>query len=314
MYNLKIMHNYIFHILSNIRKLEHVQDETLRDQVIDELEIDLNKWRKFLEKQQPQSVVFAEIALIIENNTHQLLFIKDSILQINKIRFRSLHDVIFKNLLKLNIKPPTLTTSLFGEFIKGITYFSVQEKATQLPIYHRLISCGPKSPSEASIVFRKRFNQCHPSMSLDDRKDVKQRIQTCQIERLVYDEIYKNVELFLPGEDRSQNASHLHRLLLTQDDFKSCFPNVKLDVKVSFRKFAQVMKPVTLTITRTVQGSTHPHHPHVSTLVFKRETILLHDGTVIYQPEVECLKYIESKSWFKIQDFNFENKKWERTS
>lgn len=41
------MHNYIFHILSNIRKLEHVQDETLRDQVIDELEIDLIKWRKF---------------------------------------------------------------------------------------------------------------------------------------------------------------------------------------------------------------------------------------------------------------------------
>jgi hypothetical protein len=290
-------------VSSTIRYLEYLPlDSDLRTNTISELKTHLKTWFGILKTSSPQ-----DISAFADNNTSQLVFVKESLLKIDKIGFRSFHDKIFTNILKINKSPPTLTTELFSEFIKGITYFQSHQLRNRVPIYHRLMACGPGNEE-----FRINFNQCTSTMDAASRKDIKKRIETCYIERLLYNEIYKKVELFLPNQEITQNPGHLNWLDETKGDFATCFPNVDIKVTADFATFLKVSKPIEMQIVRTIKGS------HKSTTVFKKKTIMLHDGTIIYEPDVVVIKTIRGENnqmsgWFKTQQFAQETTEWKRT-
>jgi hypothetical protein len=133
-------------------------------------------------------------------------------------------------------------TRIFGEFIKGITYFKDGEYNLDKPVYHRLMSCENRS-----AVFRSMYQQCNTTTS--KKKIAKHRIETCYIERLIYDELYKNQRLHFPAkgdEERSQDEGHNSWLEQTKADFNSCFPNVDLKVKLEYNN----VYPIKVTIMR----------------------------------------------------------------
>jgi hypothetical protein len=99
---------------------------------------------------------------------------------------QSLHDKIFK-ILNINKYTPLNITRHLGEFIKGITYFSYQQPIDDAPIYHRLSSCG-----NGSIAFREKYNQCTAALTFKEKRNIKKQIETCYIERLIYNELYKD--------------------------------------------------------------------------------------------------------------------------
>ncbi|MFM2010356.1 MAG: hypothetical protein RLZZ479_747 [Bacteroidota bacterium] len=67
---------------------------------------------------------------------------------------------------------------------------------------------------------------------------VKRQIQTCYLERLIYDDLYKKQTLFFPKQgdaSPAQDDGHVHWLEQTKRDYLTCFPNE--DIKVSLEEF-----------------------------------------------------------------------------
>lgn len=94
---------------------------------------------------------------------------------------------------KMPKSPALRITRVFGEFIKGITYF---KDGVDKPAYYRLL-CGG-------------------------------RIETCYIESLIYDQLYKNQRIHCDEE-------YIAWLEQTKTKFNTCFPNVDLQVQLEFR-------------------------------------------------------------------------------
>ena len=148
---------------------------------------------------------------------------------------RSVHDKIFVNLLSFDKSTPLKITKVFDEFLKGITYFSTQTAPQKSPAYHRLSSCGT-----GTDAFRQAYNQCHQTMKKTKVAKVKKQIETCYIERLIYDDLYKK-------QSPSQDVGHTHWLEQTKHDFQTCFPDV--EINVSIKEFKDSM-PLTLRIQK----------------------------------------------------------------
>ena len=216
-------------------------------------------------------------------------------------QLRSDHDRIFTKILRLEKTIPLGLTLLFQEFIKGITYFASQESSIS-PIYHRLESCG-----RGDDAFRKSFQQCHLNMTKDDRQTVKKKIETCYIERLIYNEMYMYQTLHFPQvghEQHSQDKEHVYRLFeVTRRDFKSCFPNLDIAVKLEFEQHM----PVQLTITRLLK--THKKRKRTSHEVYKKT--VRHGIVPCYIPIVECWRRTDINTYVKTQGY-VANKPWDK--
>ena len=148
---------------------------------------------------------------------------KDPIIQ-------SYHDKIFKNTLKMS-KPVLGITRIFGEFVKGITYFKQGEYNLEKPVYHRLMSCG-----DGNLAFRRIYQQCQNDSS--KKRIAKRRIETCYIERLIYDHLYKTQSLHFPSkgdEEKTQDEGHKNWLEQTKEAFQTCFPTVELQIELEYR-------------------------------------------------------------------------------
>ena len=78
---------------------------------------------------------------------------------------------------------------MFEAFIQGITHFENKNYGIRdaQPSYHRLFSCGP-----GDTPFRTTFQRCAVGMGRAERLDVRKRIETCYIERLIHDDIYRH--------------------------------------------------------------------------------------------------------------------------
>jgi hypothetical protein len=127
---------------------------------------------------------------------------------------RSLHDKIYN---KLQISRYTShVTSLFEEFIKGITYFE-----------HR----------QGNLI-------CTAELSKHEIQRRRPLIERCYIERLIYDEIYKYYTFHFPTKNDSPN---LFCMKLTKEDFESCFPDTQIVVNIDHEDNV----PVRATIVRT---------------------------------------------------------------
>lgn len=112
-----------------------------------------------------------------------------------------------------------LITNVFNEFVLGITYFTTDPTGTIYddPIYHRNDSCPPKNMQ--NLV-------CDASGIGGTHDDVKKRMYTCYIERLIYDELWQQINVM------QQNTGHLDWLEDIKKAFRTCFPNTVITVFV----------------------------------------------------------------------------------
>lgn len=139
-------------------------------------------------------------------------------------------DRIFKNLLSsINVvNDRKKVTDLFDEFIKGITYFSNQQRfSTFQPAYHRESSCSRKGePNKKCTSFDKRNSS---------------DIERCYIERLIYDEMWNHMM------NSQQDANHVNLLQDTKMAYTTCFP--KTEIKVTIIRFHE-NNPITVEILK----------------------------------------------------------------
>jgi hypothetical protein len=207
------------------------------------------------------------------------------------------HDRIFTKLFGVSRRIPTNLTRVFQDFIKGITYFKHQT-TVEVPVYHRLLACGP-----GDDAFRKLFQQCEPDMDRDRRNDVRKRIETCYVERLLYDAMYRHATLHFARtgtEDHQQDAAHQLRLVLTQSDFKTCFPNLDIKVDVEF----ETHWPVSVRICRYVRSDL------VSVETYQKH-IAFSTGAKRYEDVVYARRVTKQNAYVKNQSFEYATN-WKR--
>lgn len=204
---------------------------------------------------------------------------------------RSLHDKIFVKALECDKAMRLSVTTLFENFIKGLTYFAKEQSKTT-PIYHRLYSCGPHSETH-------RLGNLVCSTSLTEMEIGRRRIliERCYIERLIYDQLYIHETLHFPTSGNSihqQNAGHLYRLDLTRKDFESCFPDVKITVEIEY----QDGFPYSLIVQRKDQAK------KVDTYLKYYKTVRLNNrGVREYEDIVTVVKIENGKTFTKTNTF-----------
>jgi hypothetical protein len=118
----------------------------------------------------------------------------------------------------LNVAKTNHVTEIFNQFVKGITYFHDQElhdKTKPGPAYHRINSCpAAKTPN---VI-------CKESTSSEE----KQSVETCYVERLIYDHIWTNMT------SMPQNESHLLWLQDTEKAYSVCYPEHKIKLSIIY--------------------------------------------------------------------------------
>jgi hypothetical protein len=224
--------------------------------------------------------------------------IKRILQNINHTVVRTVRDQVITQILMVKNERVFNLSTIFENFIKGITYFYYQNSdAHSGPIYHRLYSCGP-----ADDAFKHTLT-CTKTQSQAIKKQTKTKIETCYIERMIYDNLYKNLKFYETkvGEPPQQDKGHNNRLDLTKKDFNSCFPNIDIDVDVSFDHDI----PVHLTIIKKKKG-----------LEISRETYHkpIHDAPLglrawqryEYDVMVDCAKTIKNVQYRKFQTFKLQ--------
>lgn len=204
---------------------------------------------------------------------------------------RSMHDKIY-NKLKIS-RYISNVTSIFEEFIKGITYFEHEKDDKAIPIYHRLYACGPYADThrQGNLI-------CTQDMSKDELRRRRPLIERCYIERLIYNEIHKYYSLHFPTKNDSptQDEGHLFRMKITQEDFQTCFPETTITVDIHHEDNI----PIKAVITRTIKGLT-------TIMTFcKYVTLSPNFGVKIYQENIEVEK-IDTKGRKYIKTSRFAN-------
>ncbi len=191
--------------------------------------------------------------------------------------YRSLHDRIFVNLLGSS-RPVEHVTRLFEDFVKGITYFAHEQEGAGTPIYHRLYSCGPYADTH-------RLGNLVCSEGLSDAELRRRRplIERCYIERLIFDALYRREALHFPASGNvrpGQDDGHLFRLDLTRQDFETCFPDTRIEVRLDYQ---HGMVPLALEVVRTCRGRR-------TRLSFQKRYELSPNGLGRYEDLVDCTK------------------------
>ena len=133
-----------------------------------------------------------------------------------------LRDRIFGSMLRNVhiINEKKRVTSLFNNFIKGITYLSGQQPFDlNQPAYHRKESCTKRGSKNT---------ECLASNTASTRLKKQQEIRNCYIERLIYDDIWTTLI------HSSQDINHINWLEETRKAYKKCFPDNELSCKVEY--------------------------------------------------------------------------------
>ncbi len=201
-------------------------------------------------------------------------------------------------------------TSIFTAFIRGVTFFSDQPlDATPRwqghPIYHRLASCGSGGADAL---------ECGPGMSRDARRATKARVDTCAIERLIYDALWGRM---MPtasstwNADSPQDAGHAHAVQTTLAFHASCFPGLRLDVEVAYHMHEHDL-PVRLSVRRWTRQRTGRAPILQSVETYDKEVHVDTNGTLLYTGFVRCTKAYGdgSRTWTRVQTFDQHPRGW----
>jgi hypothetical protein len=194
------------------------------------------------------------------NNTEELIklqlnlnyLLKEPIIRANNrvfIGFRDRYnDRMFENIQIIN--GTKIVTNVFNEFIRGITYFTTDPPGTihNAPLYHRNDSCPPKD--RPNVV-------CDPSGTTHE--DLKNRMQKCYIERLIYDEIWFQLH------SMQQNTGHLGWLDDTKNAFQKCFPHTTVSVVV------RIIDRIPDRVVITIQDTTNTNSENVIVELYEKD-------------------------------------------
>lgn len=186
----------------------------------------------------------------------------------------------------------TFASKIFDEFIKGITYFgcSFTLNCQPKPLYHRCSSCG---------------------YSIDDCDN----IETCYVERLIFNEIYNFHELHFPKTiddtdffEQSQDNGHLNFLNNTvKPKYFANFPDIR-SIIVTINDNVVDTIPVKVTITKVFHKGTR------TVETYTKEYNLTTTGNKLYKEQVFCEKFCNTttsaKHFKKSQVFYEPPKKW----
>jgi hypothetical protein len=226
----------IFEILSAIKYIllrENISIEVknISENKLDNFYIHLNILHKNLLQIKNNNML---IHGFIDKYNNELRQIKNFLLNRKNTRSRSIHDKIFTRILKLDKYISLGITKVFEEFIKGITYFSDElENKKRIPIYHRAASCGNSSEN-----FKKRYLQCYKDNNEIVLETKRKHISKCYLERLIYDNIYKNSILHFPSGlnnvELEQNEGHIFQLKEREKNFNECFLGLKIEIQIFY--------------------------------------------------------------------------------
>ena len=222
-------------------------------------------------------------------------------------RVQSLRSRVFENLLRFNPRDTkTRATEVFAQFVRGITSFSNDEPAT--PAYHRRRSCGPRDMPKDAYDDTRTCKLTHGNAQLAANK---KRIYTCHLERLMYDAIFGEHALFFPedlAQESSQDRGHRQKLANTARDFETCFPNLGLEVDVTFGNGGV---PIVLRVVK----KTRRHGRTLSTETYVRTTNDARDVTTydeLYNEDVYCKLEAHDGVRYKTQVYRAPPVRWSK--
>lgn len=155
------------------------------------------------------------------------------------------------------------------------------EAEAATPVYHRLASCGP---ARGGAVHRATHLRCDADGLPDDQRARNaQRILTCYLERLIYDDMFRTQSLHFPATlvqaaaDPAQDEGHRHWLDVTRSDYRSCFPSEDLGVDLVYHG----QFPVSLTVRGVGDdGRELWRDVYVRQLVYEPENVPRYDALV----------------------------------
>jgi hypothetical protein len=187
-------------------------------------------------------------------------------------------------------------TSLFNEFIKGITYFdNEQVYSVREPVYHRRGSC----------VARGNINkECD---GLITNAETSQEIEKCYIERLIYDKMWSEIL------GMQQDEGHLNWISQTKNAYRTCFPNRDIEVELpefpqDYRSFndlnnshQKLVVPTQLIIRYYENGSLHSTETYTKTY---------NDVLNQYIYPVDCIKKIGQNIFIRSSNFDDNGHNW----
>ena len=169
-----------------------------------------------------------------DKNYVELVKIKYFLFELKNIKIQSIHDKIFIKIFKMNKKMPLGITRIFEEFIKGITYFKNEEEyKRKIPIYHRAASCGYSSKN-----FINKYLKCYGTNLPEIIEQKKNHIFKCYVERLIYDDMFKQLMFHFPttldDTNIQQNKGHIYQLNQRAHNFNSCFLNTHINIEITY--------------------------------------------------------------------------------
>jgi hypothetical protein len=228
--------NYIL-LSERIIKLEEVSSIG-KDKIIKETK----QLLKELKKVENEKILLQGL---IDRNYTDLKKLRDILLGIKINEGRSISDKIFTKILKFESHMPLGITIVFENYIKGITYFSNEkENKDQIPIYHRASSCGNKKKNFRNLLKNTLINE----------EIKKNHIKKCYLERLIYDDMYREMSLHFPTElknqELKQNKGHEHQLTERAKNYYNYYLEEEINIEILYENNF----PILLTINYIKNG------------------------------------------------------------
>ena len=215
-----------FIIYSDIKLniLKNNVNEDINENVLSDLYNKLNIFYEKLNEIKNNNILLQGF---IDNNYCKIKEVKLFLINRKTDKARSLHDEIFIKILKCNSYISLGITHVFEDYIKGITYFSDElENKKKIPIYHRAASCGNSSED-----FQKKYLQCYNTDIPEEIEKKKEHIFKCYLERLIYDDMFKN----LTEQELKQNKGHIFQLSERAKNFNKSFNNIELNIDIKYK-------------------------------------------------------------------------------
>lgn len=192
-------------------------------------------------------------------------------------------------------KLPMLCTPIFENFIIGITKFVGSNLEQAFPSYHRSNSCGPYKNNH---TFRQNNKNClKKKLSTSEvarRRDIAER---CFIERLIYDEIYKQS----CWTSETQDQGHMEAIRQAQTDYMGCYPGQDIRVRMEMH----MSLPYMLVIEK------YKNNKLVLTEKYERR-LVSNNNVIKHDFAIQCEKedHIKHKKYFKCQLVHEPEQKW----
>lgn len=215
--------NYIL-LFEKIIKLDEVS--TLgKDKIIKETKVLLKELQK-VEKEQ------ILLQGLIDRNYTDLKKLREILLGIKTNEGRSISDKI----LKFESHMPLGITIVFENFIKGITYFSYEkENKDKIPIYYRASSCGNKKNNFRDLLKNNLINE----------EIKKSHIKKCYLERLIYDDMYRQMTFHFPSklnnQELKQNKGHEYQLTERAKNYYNYYLEEDIKIEIFYENHFPIL-------------------------------------------------------------------------